>query len=73
MDLPKSDEANEYIAAQGPLPNTCIDFWQMCWEQNTRVIVMLTSVTEHGRDREILTSPPSMKLIHYLIKRQPKF
>uniref|UniRef100_A0A0X3P4B6 Tyrosine-protein phosphatase non-receptor type 4 n=1 Tax=Schistocephalus solidus TaxID=70667 RepID=A0A0X3P4B6_SCHSO len=51
MELPKSDETNEYIAAQGPLPNTCIDFWQMCWEQNTHIIVMLTSVTEHGRDK----------------------
>nr|VZI14085.1 unnamed protein product [Spirometra erinaceieuropaei] len=51
MELPKTDETNEYIAAQGPLPNTCIDFWQMCWEQNTHIIVMLTSVKEHGREK----------------------
>ncbi|XP_014479416.1 PREDICTED: receptor-type tyrosine-protein phosphatase N2 isoform X2 [Dinoponera quadriceps] len=38
-----------YIAAQGPLPQTTADFWQLVWEQGSVVIVMLTRLTEEGR------------------------
>uniref|UniRef100_A0A8C1KZ02 Tyrosine-protein phosphatase n=1 Tax=Cyprinus carpio TaxID=7962 RepID=A0A8C1KZ02_CYPCA len=40
---------NRYIACQGPLPNTCPDFWQMTWEQGSSLVVMLTTQVERGR------------------------
>ena len=29
MSLPHPRKPNEYIATQGPLPQTCDDFWQV--------------------------------------------
>ncbi|RUS91860.1 hypothetical protein EGW08_000431, partial [Elysia chlorotica] len=49
MEIPGSGIVNRYIAAQGPLPNTCTDFWQMVWEQQSSLVVMLTTEVERGR------------------------
>ncbi|KAJ9474604.1 Tyrosine-protein phosphatase 3 [Pseudozyma hubeiensis] len=38
-----------YIATQAPLPSTFEAFWTAVWEQNSRVIVMLTREHESGR------------------------
>ncbi|OXB52798.1 hypothetical protein ASZ78_015592 [Callipepla squamata] len=38
-----------FIAAQGPLPGTVVDFWQMVWQEKTSVIVMLTGLVEQNK------------------------
>lgn len=43
------NKPNQYIATQGPLPNTVGDFWRMVWEQKSRTIVMMTQLEERGR------------------------
>lgn len=40
-----------YIATQGCLPNTIADFWNMIWQENTRVIVMTTKELERGKTK----------------------
>ncbi|XP_071436492.1 receptor-type tyrosine-protein phosphatase alpha-like [Pithys albifrons albifrons] len=38
-----------FIAAQGPLAETVVDFWQMVWQEKTSVIVMLTGLVEQNK------------------------
>lgn len=38
-----------YIATQAPIPQTFDDFWRVVWEQDARVIVMLTAESEGGQ------------------------
>ncbi|XP_059619067.1 tyrosine-protein phosphatase Lar isoform X2 [Phlebotomus argentipes] len=40
---------NAYVATQGPLQDTCADFWRMCWELRTSTIVMMTRLEERAR------------------------
>ncbi|XP_061379397.1 mucin-2 [Danaus plexippus] len=48
-----------YIACQAPLANTVADFWRMIWEQNSRLIVMLTEYMENGVEKSYEYLPPS--------------
>ncbi|XP_074788091.1 receptor-type tyrosine-protein phosphatase T-like [Athene noctua] len=40
-----------FIAAQGPLPGTVLDFWQMVWQEKISVIVMLTGLVEQNKTK----------------------
>ncbi|XP_077858934.1 tyrosine-protein phosphatase non-receptor type 7 isoform X5 [Macaca mulatta] len=39
-----------YIATQGPMPNTVSDFWEMVWQEEVSLIVMLTQLRE-GKEK----------------------
>ncbi|KAM9367396.1 receptor-type tyrosine-protein phosphatase alpha-like [Phaethornis superciliosus] len=40
-----------FIASQGPLPGTVVDFWQMVWQEKTSIIVMLTDLVEQNKTK----------------------
>ncbi|KAJ8249683.1 hypothetical protein COCON_G00228990 [Conger conger] len=47
--IPGYKSPREYIATQGPLPETRNDFWKMVLQQKCRVVVMLTQCNERRR------------------------
>jgi len=49
--IPGFNSKREFIVTQGPLHSTRDDFWRMCWETNSRAIVMLTRCVEKGREK----------------------
>uniref|UniRef100_UPI003AAB7A26 receptor-type tyrosine-protein phosphatase V-like n=1 Tax=Centroberyx gerrardi TaxID=166262 RepID=UPI003AAB7A26 len=42
--VPGGGSERDFICTQGPLHNTMADFWRMVWEQNVRIIVMVTAL-----------------------------
>ncbi len=49
MEIPGSGIINRNIDTQGPLSTTCLDFWYMIWEQESSLVIMLTTVVERAR------------------------
>ncbi|KAI5612252.1 protein tyrosine phosphatase, non-receptor type 11, b isoform X1, partial [Silurus asotus] len=45
------DQGKMFIATQGCLQNTVLDFWKMVYQENTHVIVMTTKEMERGRNK----------------------
>ncbi|KYN07007.1 Receptor-type tyrosine-protein phosphatase C [Cyphomyrmex costatus] len=48
-----------YIACQAPIESTVIDFWRMIWEQQSKVIIMLTDLVENEVEKCTEYIPPS--------------
>lgn len=40
-----------YIGCQAPLESTIVDFWEMVWENQSKVIIMLTALQEDGVEK----------------------
>ncbi|XP_077450227.1 receptor-type tyrosine-protein phosphatase O isoform X2 [Stigmatopora argus] len=47
--IPGYKHPKEYIATQGPLPETRDDFWKMVLQQKSSIVVMLTQCSERRR------------------------
>ncbi|KFQ27138.1 Tyrosine-protein phosphatase non-receptor type 7 [Merops nubicus] len=52
----------EYIATQGPMPNTVTDFWEMVWQEQACLIVMITELQERKE-----------KCVHYWPEEQGSY
>lgn len=50
-DLNEKEMFKTYLATQGCLANTVTDFWNMIWQENTRVIVMTTKEFERCKNK----------------------
>jgi receptor-type tyrosine-protein phosphatase R len=46
------NQTHAYIATQGPLANTILDFYRMIWQENVPVIVMMTRLWERNKVRQ---------------------
>ncbi|RZF49267.1 hypothetical protein LSTR_LSTR002888 [Laodelphax striatellus] len=51
--------AKFYIACQAPMQSTVNDFWRMIWEQQSKLILMLTDLHENGVEKCFDYLPPS--------------
>ena len=46
------NEYHAFIATQGPLANTIMDFYRMIWQEHVPVIVMITRLFEKNKVRK---------------------
>lgn len=53
-----NDCVNRYIATQGPMQNTIVEFWRMVQQESSNFIVMLTTIIERGRVKCAQYWPP---------------
>ncbi|KAM4610592.1 receptor-type tyrosine-protein phosphatase V-like [Polymixia lowei] len=58
--VPGGGSERDFICTQGPLRSTMADFWRMVWEQNVRIIVMVTAL----RHKDTVSKTHSVCLLH---------
>ncbi|CAM6000606.1 unnamed protein product, partial [Sphagnum balticum] len=60
---------NAYIGTQAPTVETTEDFWRMCWEHSSNIIVMLTKIKEMGNERcnQYWPSERSQRYLYFII------
>ncbi|XP_060878001.1 tyrosine-protein phosphatase non-receptor type 11-like isoform X1 [Metopolophium dirhodum] len=49
--LAEKYETRNYIVTQGCLRNTVDDFWKMIWQEDSRIIVMITKLFEKSKEK----------------------
>lgn len=47
--LSAADAEREFVATQGPLPNTLVDFWRLVWLVRAPALVMITRLVEKNK------------------------
>jgi len=53
-----------YIATQGPIKETCCDFWQMIWERNIYLVVMVAREIENNILKCAIYWPNKIDLVY---------
>jgi len=51
-----SPPSKSYIATQGCLQQTVVDFWRMVWQENCRIVVIATKLVERGKVCTVITT-----------------
>ena len=51
------NDVHAFIATQGPLTNTIIDFYRMIWQERVPVIVMITRLFEKNKVKHEIFCP----------------
>ncbi|XP_077777105.1 tyrosine-protein phosphatase non-receptor type 18 isoform X3 [Podarcis muralis] len=59
------DNKQCYIATQGPLPHTVLDFWRMIWQYKVKVIVMACREVELGKKKCERYWPLAEETLHF--------
>ncbi|XP_062975619.1 tyrosine-protein phosphatase non-receptor type 18 [Elgaria multicarinata webbii] len=59
------DNRRCYIATQGPLPHTVLDFWRMVWQYRVKVIVMACREVEMGKKKCERYWPLAEEALHF--------
>ncbi|KAG6527944.1 hypothetical protein ZIOFF_010079 [Zingiber officinale] len=59
IGVASGENVSQFIATQGPLPETCEDFWEMIFQYRCPVIVMLTLADNHKMMRKCANYLPA--------------
>lgn len=59
------EEGKVFIATQGCLQNTVVDFWKMVYQENSHVIVMTTKEMERGRVSSLQQASPKYAALYF--------